>query len=190
MKSLFIFLSGILLLLGGCSQYTLLDGKVLNDADLAGYHTFHIVSPDEGKLPPQMSMVSYHNLADAIKKQMEMRGYREASDSPLLINIGITVRDNIETKSAFPPSYSPYYMSPRGAYFRSYYGSARIITDISKEGVLTIDLVDRKDNKYLYTASVGNIINPNNDKMKDRAEIDRAVEALFRNFPVHPHETR
>lgn len=174
--------------LWACSPYTLLDSKVLNNADLAAYKTYQIATPQDGKLPVQLNNAAYQNIAAAIRKQMQIRGYQEASNSPLLINIGIVVNDNIETKSAVPPSYSPYFLSPRAAYYRNYYQGAQLITNINKEGVLTIDMVDRRDNKYLYTASVGNLIDRADDKVKDMTQVDDAMAALFRNFPVKPIE--
>ena len=75
----------------GCSPYALVNSEIYNNADLASYSTFRIVTPDEGKMPPGMQMVTYYNIAAAIREQMVERGFREDSSSPLLINIGLTV---------------------------------------------------------------------------------------------------
>lgn len=37
------------LVLTGCSPFTLVNSETYNNADLAAYHTFRIVTPDEGK---------------------------------------------------------------------------------------------------------------------------------------------
>lgn len=186
MKKQVIVLFLFSVLIGGCSPYTLLDSKVLNNADLSAYHTFQIVSPQNGELPQGMSMIDYYNTANAIKQQMLIRGYEENTNGQLLINIGIYVKDNIETKDAIPPSSRPYYMGPRTSYLRNYYSDAKVITNINKEGILTIDIIDKKDNLYLYTASVGDIVNPGDHKVKDMEQLTLAVSALFKNFPVAP----
>ena len=133
------------------------------DADLADYKTFRIVTPDaDNKLPPGMEMVTYYNIAQGIRNEMLMRGFTEDPNSPLLINIGITVQREIETEPAFPagydgpwPYYGPYYggyspwfMYPRGYYWPGYYNAdAQVITGIYREGVLTMDFVD--DQTYI-----------------------------------------
>ena len=39
---------------------------------------------------------------------------------------------------------------------------------------------------YLYTASVGNLVDQADHKIKESEEVERAVAALFKNFPVKP----
>ncbi|MDE6555874.1 MAG: DUF4136 domain-containing protein [Duncaniella sp.] len=42
-----------------------------------------------------MSMVSYYNIAAAIREQLTERGFTEDPDSPLLVNIGLTVKKQL-----------------------------------------------------------------------------------------------
>lgn len=132
----------------------LISSSTYNNADLREYTTFRIVTPDEGKMPPGMTMVTYYNIAAAIREQMVERGYTESATSPLLINIGLTVKQQIATEPAMavappppapvppvphpgaplpppPPGGSPHYwgpayngMSPWFMYPRSYYWPA------------------------------------------------------------------
>lgn len=96
----------------GCSSYTLTNSESYVGADLSSYHTFRLVTPQDGNLPPGMSMVSYYNIAAAIREQMVERGFTEDPDSPLLVNIGLTVKkqlvdqpvtQTIQTGPAVPP---------------------------------------------------------------------------------------
>ncbi len=98
----------LLLLLGACSPFSLVNSEVYNNADLAEYKTFRIVTPDMGKLPPGMEMATYYNIAAAIREEMVMRGYTESSTSPLLINIAVTTQREIETAPLVQPGYFPY----------------------------------------------------------------------------------
>ncbi|MDE7426433.1 MAG: DUF4136 domain-containing protein [Muribaculaceae bacterium] len=100
MKKIYGFLIMCLstVLFTGCSQYALVNSEVYNNADLAEYHTFRIVTPDEGKLPDGMQMVTYYNIAAAIREQMVERGYTEDASSPILVNIGLTVHKELETE--------------------------------------------------------------------------------------------
>lgn len=184
-----------LVLLSGCSPFSLVNSETYNNADLAQYKTFHIVSPADGELPPGMQMVTYYNIAAAIREQMIMRGFTEDPNSPLLVNIGLTVHREIETEPALPPGYFPYsgpyyngyypyFMYPRQAYWDSYYANARVITGIYKEGVLTMDMVNIQQKLPLFSASVATILENGNAQFRDLSGIAQAVDKLFSRFPV------
>ncbi|MDE5812614.1 MAG: DUF4136 domain-containing protein, partial [Muribaculaceae bacterium] len=81
--------------LTGCSSYTLTNSESYVGANLSSYHTFRMVTPRDGDLPPGMSMVSYYNIAAAIREQMVERGFTEDVNSPLLVNIGLTVKKQL-----------------------------------------------------------------------------------------------
>ena len=91
------------LALAGCSQFALVNSQTYNNADLSEYKTFRIVDPSMGKLPPGMKMVTYYNIAAAIREQMLERGYTESPTSPLLINFAVTIHKEVTTEPALPP---------------------------------------------------------------------------------------
>lgn len=105
--SFIILISGLALTC--CSPYTLVSSEVYNGANLASFKTFRIVVHDDtNKLPPTMQEITYYNIAQAIRTQMVDRGFVENPTSPLLINIGLTVRHEIQT-APLEPNYFPYY---------------------------------------------------------------------------------
>lgn len=193
-KILLLLLSS--LMLGACSPFALVNSETYNDADLADYSTYRIVTPADGnRLPPGMEMVTYYNIAAAIREQLHERGYTEDSSSPLLVNIGVTVHREIETEPALPPGYVPYsgpyyngyypyFMYPRMNYWADYYANARVITGMYKEGVLTMDMVDIRKKEPLYSSSVATIIEPGQARFRNLKSIAEAVQTLFSRFPV------
>ncbi len=196
MKRIFAYISGVLLLTA-CSPYTLVNSETYNDAKLSSYSTFRIVTPDEGKMPPSMQMVTYYNIAAAIREQMIERGYSEDPNSPLLINIGLTVNKELQTEPVLPPNYYPYYgpapippyapffMYPRQYYWPAYYQNAQVITGVYREGVLTMDIVNIKEKIPLYSASVATILSGNGlGRFRNLNGISQAVSTLFSKFPV------
>lgn len=199
MKKLILFATTLVLLATtGCSQFSLVNSETYNNANLAQYHTFRIVSPADGHMIPGMQMVTYYNIAAAIREQMIERGFVEDSTSNLLVNIALTVKNEIATEPAIPPGYMPYagpmynglypfYMYPYGYwnnYYASYYNNAQVITGIYKEGVLTMDMVNIKDQLPLYSASVATILNQGSGQFRNLNEISQAVSTLFSKFPV------
>ena len=100
--------------LTSCSTFSLVNSEVYNDANLNDFHTFRIITPGEGKLPPGMEMVTYYNIAAAIREQMVERGYVEDPSSPIVINIGLTVKKEYYTEpvAALAPPPPPAPMGP------------------------------------------------------------------------------
>ncbi len=124
MKKTLSFLAVVALLLGftSCSSYTLTNSESYVGANLSDFHTFRMVTPQDGDLPPGMSMVSYYNIAAAIRDQMTQRGFTEDPNSPLLVNIGLTVKkelvnepytQTIQTGPSVPPPPPVYGPAPR-----------------------------------------------------------------------------
>lgn len=194
-KTLLAAIALIAMLATSCSPFTLVNSETYNGANLAQYKTFHIVSPADGALPPGMQLVTYYNIAAAIREQMIERGYTEDPNSALLVNIGLTVHKEIETEPALPPGYMPYagpyyngyypyFMYPRSLYWDNYYANARVITGIYKEGVLTMDMVNIQQKLPLYSASVATILENGNSQFRNLSGIAEAVQTLFSKFPV------
>lgn len=97
-----------------CSTFSLVNSEVYNNANLADFHTFRIITPGEGKLPPGMEMVTYYNIAAAVREQMVERGYVEDPASPIVINLGLTVKNEVYTEplAAVAPPPPPAPMGP------------------------------------------------------------------------------
>lgn len=202
MKKLYFLIALAAAFLTGCSPYSLVNSEVYNDTDLASCHTFRIVTPADGNLPGDMTLVTYYNIAAAIREQMVMRGFTEDPTSPVLVNIGLTVRREISTEPlsmALPPApdygpwygpgpgpqFAPVFMYPRSYYWPAYYNSnARVITGIYREGVLTMDIVDMAQKLPLYSSSVATILDNGNSQFRNLKGIAEAVSVLFSNFPV------
>ena len=213
-KSLFGMTALLLMGLTSCSTFSLVNSEVYNNANLADFHTFRIITPGEGKLPPGMEMVTYYNIAAAIREQMVERGYVEDPNSPIVINIGLTVKKEVETEPLAalapppPPGPGPWGPPPPGPgpmnwfpyggpppvpayspYFmmpRAYYWNpnAQVVTGIYKEGVLTMDIVDIADKMALFSSSVATILENGDSQFRNLTGIAQAVQTLFEKYPV------
>ena len=101
---------GAMLAFSSCSTFSLVNSEVYNNANLADFHTFRIITPDEEALPPSMQAVTYYNIAAAIREQMVERGYVEDPNSPVIINIGLTIKKELMTEpvaAVLPPAPVP-----------------------------------------------------------------------------------
>lgn len=196
-KLVFSFIILASLVMWGCSPYTLLNSTVYNNADISEIRTFTIATAQEDQMPPKMTMTDYYNISNAIRQQLVARGYTEDPNSPLLVNFGLTVQTSIQTEPAIPPGYGygpgywggwggwrSYWITPRSMYLQNYYQNAELITGIQKEGVLTIDIVDTKQQSYVWSASVSSILTPGNKEIRDNAAVQQIVELAFKKYPV------
>ena len=199
--------------LSSCSTFSLVDSQVYNNANLSDFHTFRIITPGEGKLPPGMEMVTYYNIAAAIREQMVERGYVEDPASPIVINIGLTVKNEVYTEpisALAPPPPPPGPMGPMGPppgpmnwfpyggpgpapgfapFFmmpRAYYWNpnAQVVTGIYKEGVLTMDIVNIATKMALFSSSVATILENGDSQFRNLTGIAQAVKTLFEKYPV------
>ncbi|MCH5241187.1 MAG: DUF4136 domain-containing protein [Muribaculaceae bacterium] len=206
-KSLLAMTVLILMGLTSCSTFSLVNSEVYNNANLADFHTFRIITPGEGKLPPGMELVTYYNIAAAIREQMVERGYVEDPNSPIVINIGLTVKNEVYTEPIsslapppgpigpppmnwFPyggpgpgpgPGFAPWFMMPRSYYWNP---NAQVVTGIYKEGVLTMDIVDMADKLALFSSSVATILENGDSQFRNLTGIAQAVQTLFEKYPV------
>lgn len=215
MKKLYAILAaaGALFAFSSCSTFSLVNSEVYNNANMASFHTFRIISPSEEALPPSMEAVTYYNITAAIREQMVERGYVEDPASPIVINIGLTIKKEIMTEPVsavlppapipgpvpmpgpghfFPyhgpgpvPPVAPYFMMPRQLYWNNIYSpSGQVITGIYREGVLTMDIVDMANHTALFSSSVATIMEPGDAQFRNLSDIAQAVQILFKKYPV------
>lgn len=189
-----------------CSLYSLVFQEDYNPTELQSFKTFRIVTPHDGSLPPGMSMVSYYNIAAAIREQMVERGYTENPHSNMLVNIGLTVRDDmvnvpytqtvqtgytVATPPPPPPPRGPvhngmvpYFMYPRSYYVPNYTTYTQWVPTLYREGVLTVDMVDMANKSPMYTASVATILDSGDSQLQSLSGIAQAVKVLFSEYPI------
>ncbi|MBB3186182.1 DUF4136 domain-containing protein [Microbacter margulisiae] len=198
-KAVFLLFIGTLMgALTGCSTpYHLLASQVMDNAQLNSYKTYSFVPYyQQGKMAEpgrlRFSESDYNGFINAIRTEMNKRGYTETSNGSLLIAVGLTVLRNATVNTNIYPAYGGIrYYSP--AYFR--YGWApywrhrtyRAYTTarIDKEGVLVMEMIDPKNESHLYTAAVSAVLDPSHTQLKDTTQLEQAARVLFKKFPVH-----
>ncbi len=187
MKPIFYITGPLLTLLSSCSSYSLVHSEDYSRGYLVEAAIFSIVSLKMGQLPPGMDIATFGFITDAIRAEMTSRGYEESEKSPLFINIGVTVHYRVTSGPGEAGPYCsttyPCYIYPREHYWDDHYLESGIIDGIYRKGVLTIDVVNMKERRPLYTSSVATIVDENGD-YGGQAAIATAVAKLFSCFPV------
>ncbi|MGL5562545.1 MAG: DUF4136 domain-containing protein [Tannerellaceae bacterium] len=185
LASLCILGTGFLI---GCSTPMLVNSHVYQNQNLSVIQTYRIVKPSEGALPAPMTQTEYDYIASAIRTQMSERGYTESDTSSYMINFGLTSK--VKASNYFVPGEQPLaaylgsYIYPRNNYWPYYYQNGNTVTEVYREGVLIMDIVDAANKNILYTASVEGVMDTNNNQFNSASTVDKAVAKLFANFPA------
>ncbi|MCF0220233.1 MAG: DUF4136 domain-containing protein [Muribaculaceae bacterium] len=195
-KMIFAALIALTYAMTSCSPFSLVYSEEYKSADITDYNTFRFAKPAEGSIAPGVEMVTYQNIVAAIRAQLLERGYKEDPKSPLLVNLGFTVKNEVQAQAVpvgpyyvyggMPwPEYAPYFIASRYDYFYDVPATA-VVTDVYQKGVLIMDLVNVKEKKPVYSAAVSAVLDDNDAKYRDLKAINEAIAVLFSKFPITP----
>jgi hypothetical protein len=156
------------------------------DADFSQYRTYFWSDEfqmqngrEEEKEPLFYNTLVKKRLKQAIRKEMEGRGYVLSNEDPdLLVNAQVVVqeRNATQTYSAYP--YYSYYYGP-------YYN--RDVTS-DKQGDIVIDLIDQDQHQLVWQGYAKGVLDTNT---KDRQEeIRKAVSLIFAEYEHRAGEGR
>jgi hypothetical protein len=184
MRNLILFLT-LVLMTSACSPFHLESSQVLNKADMNSYKTFKIQAAEGATLPEGMTMRDAENIANAISKELLDRGYTAVQSNPdMIVYLALSVKTIISTKDAIPNRYGYNYFPVRGSYIHNYYSDAKIISDISDQGMLMMDIVDSARNIHIFCSEVSSLAEGQN--IRDLEKIAEAASVLFSKFPLLP----
>lgn len=170
------------LLLAACATGPQVRTDADPQADFSQYRTWGWYSPIAMEQAGYSSWIS-ERIKAGVQREMEARGYRYTETSPdLQVNF-----------QAFTQQRSDFYTMPRSdiAWFYSYrarsyvavpvwYDEARVTR--YTEGTLTIDLVDAKHNRMVWTGdAIGRVVRRQPEQRA--ADIDASVAAIFARYP-------
>ena len=155
------------------------------------YRTYRWISP--GSLPLVRGVLSQaaptdeeidERIRTAIDKELETKGFRKQKESSLLVNyLGLVTFRSLDT---------PESRSSDASKAVAPYEHWKVLQDgvkegyISREGTLTVDIVDAETNRLVWRGSVTEVVNEpvsETDKEALGKIIENAVKQLLRNFP-------
>jgi hypothetical protein len=161
----------------GCSTVKILEINQDANVNLKDYKTFNFYMmnvENETVLEPEKANLEL--LLQEIRNQMEVRNYKRAEDPGLMINIGIVISEDVQTRET-TFSDAPVYMGQRNYHWES----EEIVVGTYNEGAVTIDLVDTKKNVLVYHGVAKSVISKKTEKNKNK--IKQAVQKIFKKFP-------
>ena len=151
-------------------------------ADFGKYRTWTFYSPIAMEESGYSTWIS-DRIKDNVRKEMEARGYRYVEASPdLQVNFQGVVQDRTDVFSMPRSGVQYFYNYRRNAYVGVpvWYDDTHVSR--YREGTLTVDLVDARRNRMVWTGdAIARVVKKTPEQKM--AEVDQAINAIFLQYP-------
>jgi hypothetical protein len=169
-------------LLVACESKPTIRANYDKATDLSTFQTYSFV-PELGTTRAGYSSLITTYFKDAIRREMDARGYQYVDSQPdLLVNFNANSRENVDIRSTPGPSMG-YYGYRAGMYAAGpIYGGTEVDTVRYKVGTANVDVVDANKRQLIWEGLAEGKLT---DKMmKDpQAAINAIVGEMFAKFP-------
>jgi hypothetical protein len=116
-------------------------------------------------------------LKQAVAREMNRRGYQQAAQPDVWVNIGVVTQEKVQTRETTLRD-APLYIGQRNYHWQS----KEVPVGQYEEGTATIELVDAARQELIWEGSVKSALISDPEKLTKR--IDDAIAALFDEYPV------
>jgi hypothetical protein len=168
------------LLVMGCAPATTITSVPEPGFGLSRYQTFSFLEVDaSGDGLGQEYQVQVNYLQEEIVRQLELRGLKqsEASEADLLINLGIVVDEEVQTRKTDIISDPPLYVGQR----RYTWQSREVEVGRYNVGTVSVHLVDRERNELVWQGTAERIISDKPGKLRE--QIAKGMQELVGAIP-------
>jgi hypothetical protein len=161
--------------------------EVAQGVNFHGYKTFGWVNANVKKADRADNEIVDNNIKNAVSSELEEKGWRETEQQPdVLLDYNVTVQKGVkrEAEPVYGYPYTGYFYSPwrrrMGYYYNpGFFSGYRTYNVPFKEGTLTVNMVDAKNNKLIWQGWATGDLTSNNVTSKD-AKAD--VESIFKKL--------
>lgn len=174
-----LYILSLVCFLTACSPSIQVSTEPAPGFQLSNYNTFAFYEVDasgEGLTPAYRTQVQY--LQQAISDQLEARGLTQSTSQPdLLINLGIVVTEEVQTRETDIRSDPPNYIGQQRYTWRS----REVEVGRYREGTVSVHLVDNDRNELVWRGRAEAVLQRKQAKLQE--QIVRAVEEMFQEIP-------
>ena len=164
----------------GCASGPSIRVDMAPAVDFRSYRTFAFFDPLATGSTQYTTLVAAR-LKQATRAQLERIGFRYSEQEPdLRVNFFLKVVDKQQIRSSSPAFYS--YRTP---YYGTWHGYPYVETIEYREGTLSVDLVDVKQNQLVWQGVAEGEVSDEAVKNPGPA-VEKTVAQIFSNFPNAP----
>lgn len=145
------------------------------EADFTQYKTYALT---EDSYKFGASELNRNRIIAAVEQGLMAKGFSKSDDPDVLIDLVVTAKQTAEATAT--TTGSPY--GYRG-YRYGGYSTTQIDYDEYTEGSLAINMIDNTTQKLVWTGIGSKVLNENASANKKEANINTAIDAIFRNYP-------
>ncbi|MBE7174379.1 MAG: DUF4136 domain-containing protein [Williamsia sp.] len=170
----------LIVLMTACSSSKVINTEKADNVDFSTYKTFDFYQVEaRGDTISQKFNERVAKLQDAIAIKMQQLGYLLSKTNPdLLINTGIVVKEEVQTRQTDFRTDAPRYIGQR----RYSWKSEEVETGRYREGTVTVHVIDAKQNKMIWKGAIEDIIPKKESRVE--ATITKGVNKLFDDYPT------
>lgn len=169
----------LLLLLAACSPAIEVTTEPAAEFQLSDYKTFDFYEVDasgDGLGDAYQPQIDY--LKQEVAEQLSKRGLTRATSEPdLLVNLGVVVEEEVQTRETNIRSDPPQYIGQRRYTWRS----KEVEVGRYKEGTVSVHLVDSDRNELVWQGTAETLLRSKPDKLQE--QITKGMEKLFSLVP-------
>jgi hypothetical protein len=167
-----------LLFIAACSPGRVIKTEKAEGVDFNSYKTFDFYKLEASGDTSTAKFAPYTNiLQQSIARELQAKGYSQSSSDPdLLVNIGIVVKEETQTRETNIRE-APRYIGQR----RYSWKSQEVEVGRYKSGTVTIDLVDPRKNSMVWEGVLEGVIA--NKQSSYENDINKGITNLFEKFP-------
>lgn len=178
MKKLIIIVLSILFF--SCSSPRVVRTERADNITWSNYRTFDFYNVEAtGDTIASLFTSRIGLLKQSISDKLQKNGLRQSATNPdLLVNIGLVVNEQVQKRQTTFPSDAPRYVGQRRYSWRS----QEVVVDKYRQGTVTLDIVDSKQNMLVWKGVVEGVV-PEKEEKVQRA-IEEGITKLFQGFPT------
>jgi hypothetical protein len=170
----------LLIFMAACRPSTSITSEPAPGFSLTSYQRFAFMDVDAsgaGLGTAYQTQVDF--LQQEIARQLELRGLQAgpSEEADLLVNLGIVVDEQVQTRNTDIISDPPRYIGQR----RYTWQSREVEVGRYNRGTVSVHLVDRERNELLWQGTAERVISDNPDKLRE--QIAKGMEKLVGSIP-------
>ena len=178
---------GFVFLLASCGSTAHIEKD--DNTDFSQYKTFAWIEKEGKQDHSRTNDLTERKIREAVNKELEKTGWRESKNRPdVLLSYDVLVEKSVAQRSD-PVYSSPFtrtFYNPYSRRFVNVYYPSRFMGydnyDVpTREGTVTISMIDTKTDKTVWQGWTTDEINSRNMSSK---EIQNSVKAIFRKFDI------
>lgn len=172
-----------IIVISGCASGPTIRTNFNKSTDFSAYTTFGFVS-ELGTDRAGYSTIITKNFKDAVRTELESRGYAYTETDPdLLVNFYTNVRSEASVQNIHMPTIGTGYYDYRTGLYTAPTFNDQVYVDHYRIGTANIDIVDAKRKQLIWGGVAEGMLT--NEVMNDiSTAIHRVVARMFVNYPA------